>query len=113
MSPDELKEMYRRHVTQPIILRRFTGSGVNRPQFDALVNGSAKNYGAHELLGSIVQGDQRIIVLAEDLINRQFALPLTVNDKVVVNGKELAIMSVGARDALDGTLIAYELQARG
>jgi hypothetical protein len=114
MTADEIKGMYRRTLLQPITVRRYTGAGANRPRFDVTVNGNAKMYGAAELVGSIMQGDQRVIVLAEDLIAAQFSLPITTADKVVIDGKELAIVAPpGSRDALDGTAIAFELQTRG
>lgn len=113
MTGDELKAVYRSFVMQPMIVRRYTGSGNNRPRFDALVRGHARAYDVEELIGTIVQGDQRVVVLAEDLIAKQINLPVTVADKVVLDGREMAIQASLARKALDGTLIAYELQVRG
>ncbi len=113
MSSDDIKALYRADLQETVVIRRYTGTGTNRPKFDVPVQGSSQRYQATELLGTVVQGDQRILVLVEDLIQKKFALPVTTNDKIVVAGKELAIIAPNERADLDGTLIAYELQARG
>ena len=71
-------------------------------------------YAPHELVGNILQGDRRIILFADDLLGKGFALPVTTNDKVVVRGKELAIVAVDdSTRRVNDVLIAYELQVRG
>jgi len=113
MSSDDIKALYRADLQETVVIRRYTGTGTNRPKFDVSVHGSSRRYHATELLGGIVQGDQEILVLVEDLIQKKFALPITTNDKIVIAGKELAIIAPNERADLDGTLIAYDLQARG
>lgn len=113
MTADELKAHYAAELDETIIVRRYTGSGASRPRFDAEVRGKAWGYSAKELVGSIQQGDTRVIVLVSDLIDKGFALPLTSADKVVVKGREIAIISPGTRKAPDGTVVAYDIQARG
>src|SRR5689334_8540450 len=110
---DAILASYRQVCQQTIIVRRYTGAGANRPRFDATVRGNASAYASTDLVGGVAQGDQRVIVLVEDIIARQMSLPVTTSDKVVVRGQELAIQEVKERNGLDGTLIAYELQARG
>ena len=112
-NADGIKAHYRQVCQETIIVRRYTGSGTSRPKFDVPVRGRAIGYDAKELIGGIVQGDQKVIVLVEDLIAKGMTLPLTTSDKAVVNGKEIAIMAPTPRKALDGTLVAYELQCRG
>jgi hypothetical protein len=112
MNAAEIKAAYARELKETIVVRRYTGAGANRPRFDAAVRGKARLYGATELIGSISQGDQQVIVLAEDLIAAQFALPVTSNDKVVVAGRELSIVAPNTRKAPDGTVIVYDVQAR-
>lgn len=110
----QIKAAYARDLAEPIIVRRYTGTGASRPRFDVEVRGKATQYGAEELIAAVQQGDQKVFVLVDDLIAAQFPLPVVVNtDKVVVKGKELAIINPGERKAPDGTLVAYELQARG
>jgi hypothetical protein len=108
----EIKAAYARELKETITVRRYTGAGANRPRFDAAVRGKATQEGATELIDTIAELDWIVLVLVEDLIAAQFALPLTTNDKVVVAGKEMAIVSPKTRKAPDGTLIVYEVRAR-
>lgn len=103
--------MYREACQHSIIVRRYSGSP--RIPTDVDVAGNAQLYAAEKLGNGVVQGDTRVIVLVEDIEDSPISLPLTTNDKVVVDGRELAILVPGTRKALDGTLIAYELQVRG
>jgi hypothetical protein len=67
-----------------------------------------------ELIGTINQGDRRVIILVDDLETRQFPIPVTKNDKMVVRGKEINIESVDDNTRrINGELIAYDIQARG
>lgn len=113
MTADELKAHYAAELHETIIVRRYTGAGANRPKFDAEVRGRAWGYSAKELVGSIQQGDTRCLLLVEDLIAKGMPLPLTTADKLVVKGREIAIVSPSPRKAQDGTLVAYDIQARG
>ena len=113
MTADELKTHYASELNETIIVRRYTGAGTSRPKFDAEVRGRAWGYSARELVGSIQQGDTRCLVLVEDLIAKGMTLPLTSSDKLVVKGKEIAIVAPKTRTALDGTLVVYDIQARG
>lgn len=114
-SAFSIKASYRRACREVIVVRRYLASstGSSRPFIDATVHGRAQAYGATELIGGVVQGDTRVIVLAEDILAQGLTLPLTTNDKIRIKGKEIAIMVPMERKALDGTLIAYELQCRG
>lgn len=100
-------------LRQPMAVRRYTGGGQVRPRHEVPVVGHARALGSAELVGAIQQGDQQVIVMASDLIAGQMPPPITVADKVFLQGRELSIISVAARKAPDGTVIAYELTARG
>lgn len=116
MSPEGWKSVYRRliGVGETVIIRRYTGAGANRPKYDAPVRGRVMAYEPRELVGSIVQGDQKLVILAEDLIAAQVALPLVKGDKAVVRGKELNIEAPDANTRrVAGVLTAYDLQVRG
>lgn len=113
MTADELTAHYASELGEIIIVRRYTGAGASRPRFDAEVRGKAWGYSAKELVGSIQQGDTRVIVLVADLIEKGVTLPLTSADKLIVKGREISIISPGTRKAQDGTLVAYDIQARG
>ncbi len=112
MTAAEIKEAYARELKETIVVRRYTGTGANRPRFDVAARGKARLYAATELVGTISQGDWNVLVLVEDLIAAQLALPITTNDKVIVEGREIAIVAANSRKAPDGTRIAYDCQAR-
>jgi hypothetical protein len=117
MTPDEWKDMYRRAMDvagEQIVIRRYTGTGQNRPYFDAPVRARVVRYNAEELIGAIKQGDSRLIVLAEDMITAQIPLDLRAGDKAVVRGREMNIEAADDNTRrIQGVLIAYELQVRG
>lgn len=115
-SPASWKSIYRATigVGEPIIIRRYSGSGTNRPFFDAEVIGRVTNYHADEIVGLIQQGDRKVILIADDLIAKEFQLPITPADKCIVRGKELAVIAPDdSTRRYGGVLIAYELQVRG
>lgn len=117
MTPEETKDAYRRAMDvagETILIRRYTGSGTSRPRFDAQVRARVMDFEPRELVGSIVQGDRKLIVLAEDLVTAQVPLDLRKGDKVVVRGKELNIEAADDNTRrVQGVLVAYELQVRG
>lgn len=117
MTPDTVKDTYRRMIEahgELVLIRRYTGGGSSRPKFDASVRARVSGYAPEELTGSVQQGDRKIIVLTQDLIDRQFAIPILASDKVVVRGKELAIIAPDdSTRRIGNVLIAYELTARG
>jgi len=114
VTPAQAAEMYRRAVGQfeTISIRRYTGTGANRPKFDWDVAARAMDFKADELVGSIVQGDRKLVVLHEDLEDAGFPFPIQTgtNWKVVVRGKELQIKSIDDNTRrLQGVCIAYDL----
>lgn len=116
MTPELARAMYRRLIVsgEEIKLRRYTGTGTSRPFADYLLRAKVAGYTPQELVGNIQQGDRNIIALAEDVFAAQFPVPITPNDKVIVRGKELAILSVDdSTRRIGGELIAYQIQARG
>ncbi len=117
MTPEECRESYRNildDIGEWVFIRRYSGTGANRPRFEVKVRARVMGYTAVELSGNIIQGDVKIIVLAEDLIAGQYNLPILKNDKCMVRGKEINIESPnGNTRRISGEIIAYELQARG
>lgn len=116
MTPDEIKADYRAamaEIGEPILIRRYTGAGANRPRFDAEVRARVMAYEPNELAGNIVEGERKAVILVEDLIAAQIALPLVVGDnlKAVVRGKEVAIKAVDDNTRRVATeLVAIELK---
>ena len=71
-------------------------------------------YYGTELVGTIQQGDRKVILLADDLLAAQFALPLKKGDKIVIRGRETNIEAPDDNTRrVRGVLVAYELQVRG
>jgi hypothetical protein len=116
-SPAMVQRSYRRDLTQHgrvVQLRRYTGSGPGRTFVDTPVHARVRGYQPQELVNTIQQGDRNVIALAEDLINGGFALPVTASDKLIIDGKELAVLGIDDSTRRVGeTLIAIELQCRG
>jgi hypothetical protein len=115
VNTESVKAAYARTLPERVTLRRYTGATTNRPRFDVEnVRARTVGYLPDELVGNILQGDRKMIVFADDLTGSGFTLPVTNNEKVVVRGKELAILAVDdSTRRVNGTLIALELQVRG
>jgi hypothetical protein len=100
--------------TKAVSIRRYTGSGADRAFDDTPVLARVVGYQPNELVGLIKQGDQKLIVFAQDLTDAEFEEPIRDSDKAIVRGNELSIQAVdGNTRRVGGTLIAYELQVRG
>lgn len=118
MTPDEVRAIYRNLADQygeTILLRRYSGTGAARVPADYSARGRVVDFQPGELIGGIVQGDRKAIVLAEDVDGSGIALPIIGGaDKMVVRGKELAIKAVDDNTRrIAGELIAYEIRIGG
>lgn len=117
MTPDAVRAAYRDMlalVGEPVTIRRYTGAGPERPRFDANTTARVSDYAPDELVGGIQQGDQKLVLLADDLVARQFQVPPHRGDKAIVRGHELNIEAVDDNTRrVAGMLIAYEIQVRG
>ena len=119
MSPDEVKESYVRMMEEAgedVIYRRYYGAGQNRPFFDAVVRARVVGYVPNEMIdGTLIkQGDRRLILLADALLEAEIPPPIRSTDVVVVRNRELAIIRPDdSTRRIDGELIAYELVVRG
>lgn len=119
MTPDEARSMYRDQIDlhgEDISIRRYNGTGVGRTYVDRPCRVRITGYSPAELVGSITQGDRRVIVLAEDLDGESPPYKITKADKVVAArfANELAIMAVDDNTRrVAGVLIAYDLNVRG
>lgn len=103
-----------RKAGETVTIRRYHGTGSNRPKFEKNCKARVLNYQASEIAGPIVQGDRKVILLAQDIETGDVALPISTSDKAVVRGRELAIISVDDNTLRDGEdLCAYVLQVRG
>lgn len=124
LTPQEIRDAYRDSLmrvgelntdgTRAVAIRRYSGSGADRPFADTPVLARVVGYEAKELVDPIVQGDRRLIVYAPDLEDAGFAFPVRKNDKVVIRGKEVNIESPDDNTRrVAGVLIAIEMRVRG
>jgi hypothetical protein len=119
MTPDAARASYRRALDQAgetILIRRYTGAGTSRPQSSWPVRARVVAYEPKELVGGIVQGDRKLIVLQEDLVAAGFPgrIETGPNWKAVVRGVELQIKAADDNTRrIAGELIAYEIRAGG
>lgn len=114
MPIERTKSLYARTLKETVYIRRYTGVGPTRPFFDTPMRARVMTYEPQELIGTIQQGDRKCIGFVPDLVDVGFALPVTSNDKLVVRGRELAIIAVDDNTRRDeGELVALELQVRG
>lgn len=117
MTPDQVKADYRAALCrtgETVVIKRYSGTGAERVSVTVSVKARILAYKPAELVGTIKQGDQRVIALAEDFCGGAVDLPLRTGDKVVVRGRELNIEAVDDNTRrIAGALIAYDLQVRG
>lgn len=111
-----IKASYRRgfaargDTVETIKIRRFTGTGPNRPMFEVSCPAVVTGFDAEELVGGIQQADRHVILMHDDLLNVGFALPITNSDFVVRKGRQYAIR---VPDDASRAGVAYELQIVG
>lgn len=101
-------------IGEDVTVRRYIGSGPSRPYSDVITRARIMEYTPRDIVGTIVQGDRKLIVLTEPIAA---LLPLSVsngNDVVIVRGRELQIRAVDDNTRrIGGVLIALEIQVRG
>lgn len=117
MTPAEAREMYRTQFDlhgEDIVIRRYAGTGVDRPHADYPCRARVMGYAPDELVGGVTQGDRHIVALAEDLEGYSPPFTIAKGDKAIVRDVELAIMGVNdSTRRIGSVLIAYDLQVRG
>lgn len=101
-------------VGETISIRRYSGSGDSRTFVDYSARARVVGFEPHQLSGTIIEGDRKLIVFSDDLVTAGLTLPVRIADKAVVRGKEIAIIAVDdSTRRVSGELIAHEIQARG
>lgn len=108
MTPAAARASYRRQLRQhgePIVIRR---DGVS-----ATALGKVNGYSPDELVGGVNQGDQKVILLAEDLELEGFPVPPASGDEVDHLGRTLYVMFEPTQRRVGTTTIAYDLVVRG
>lgn len=114
MTPSEALASHRsfiNEVGETVYVRRYSGTPPSLTSVDTATKARVMEYQAREIVGPITEGDRKVIALVDDLSG---VLPLTLNDAVVVRGKELAIKAIDDNTRrIGGTLIALELRVGG
>lgn len=118
MTPDAARAAYRDALAiagEDIVIRFYQGTGGARSvQSNTTVRARVVDFVADELVGPIVKGDRKLIVLAAPLIAAGVTPVTGANCKAVVRGRELQIKSVDDNTRrIAGELIAYDLVAGG
>jgi hypothetical protein len=86
----------------------------NARPVDALARAIITGYRPEELVGGIQVGHRRVILSAPDLAAAGFPEPPRANDKIIVRGRQMNVMSVDDHThRIAGVLHAYEIQASG
>jgi hypothetical protein len=86
----------------------------NAPAIDVRARAIVRGYRPEEITGGIQVGHRRVILSAPDLAAGGFPEPPRPNDKIIVNGRQLNVMSVDEHThRVGGVLQAYEIQAAG
>lgn len=113
---EQWRASYARQCQMPVVIRS------NRPgqePVEMTVRGRLKGATPEELVAGLDQRSVHVVVLAEDVeagIADGFPGPMRAHDKVVASGRTLNIeppIDDITRRSPDGTLIAYEMVARG
>jgi hypothetical protein len=111
---------------QFVAIRRYKGIGPTRTYTDTVTKAYVRNYSSSELIGAIVQGDQKAITLVDGLAG---ILPVLTTDALlvgfelvdgapriveghVVGGGEFSIKNPMKR-VVGGVLVALEIHAKG
>lgn len=108
MTPEAATFSYRRFLTDRVTVTRPGGLTVEN------VPARCLGYSANELSATIMQGDQKIILLASFLEDKGYLVPVKRGDVVVVQDKTGKVQYVDMNTRKVGTtVIAYECQVRG
>ena len=115
MTPDEIKAEYLSAIDavgENVTIRMYDGT--TEAFTESVVRARVVDFNPDQLVGPIVQGDRKIIMLAADVETGGVALTATQNCKLVVRGRELQVKSVDDNTRrVQGELMAYELVVGG
>lgn len=108
--------LYERTLTEPVAIRRYTGTGSSRPFTDYPTTARVKGDRSEQLIGTAQEYNYSAVVFALPLTQAGLPSPITSSDKLVWQGRECAIVfpDSASRSDPDGTtLLAYELKIKG
>ena len=97
-------------IGKPVTLRRITATPSGQPPIylDVVVNAVVNNFQPSELIGGqsgIVQGDRKVTIASQQIIDAQWPWPVKTGDKVIIDGKPgtvqgMDMRNIGADDAM-------------
>lgn len=108
--------MYRRFLKDAVTITRLVGVAPSQTTVAAAnIRARVLSYSPQEIVGAIMQGDQKVILLKEDLDAAAWPAPPRKGDKIgTAGGRMLTVQYCDTNTrAVASTLIAYEVQARG
>ncbi len=120
MKGAEIKAAYVRELKELVLIRRYSGTGTGKTKIDATCRARVAYAQSSELAGEVKQGDQLVIVYADD-VEKHYQTgaptgltgPITPDDKCVIGGKVCTIVNPKRKTGMDGVLAAYALHVRG
>ena len=113
---------YRRALArrgQTVLVRRISGDDANSVRIDAQVAAIVMDYQPKTPVaeikpeGGITLGARNVIVLEADLSAKRFPLPVTKNDKVVVNLNPAALGTGADNGDQELNIVAVDMFKRG
>jgi hypothetical protein len=125
MTPVQALDSHRRFLAEDggdITVRRYSSTGAARVvSAEAVARGRVVGYQPRELVGGIVQGDRKVILINDPAavvpagkVALATMLPLTTSDKLVIRGRETTIGGVDDETRrIQDVLIALELRVTG
>jgi hypothetical protein len=108
--------MYRRFLKDTVTITRLAGASPSQTSTAATsIRAHVASYSPQEIVGAIMQGDQKVILLKQDLDAASWPVPPHKGDKIITSdGRHLTVQFCDANTKRVGnTIIAYEIQARG
>lgn len=101
-------------VGEDVTIRRYSGQGAAREVVKSVtLRARVVNYTAVQLIGAIVQGDQKVIASVEALTGDWLPLRMA-SDQILVRGKEVKIKSVDDNTRrIGGELVGLEIEVGG
>jgi hypothetical protein len=114
MTPEGALSSYRRFLTDRFtVIRKVQGSTVDAVNVTN-VQGRVMKYTKPRAENDNTQGWQEAVVLAQDLIDKGFPVPMKTGDLILVQGRTLKVDGVDQNTRKVGqTLIAYQCICRG
>jgi len=111
----ETRSLYRQFLSEPVTIRRITGTGTGRSDTSYATVGrmnASNNAARKELTGGFAQQDLTAIIYAQDLFDAGLPSDVVIGDYLIDQGGiEHSIYEVQAR-RVEGVLVAYELTVR-